>query len=276
MSQLTPFLSLLLLVVAMTALSVNTGQTQDNAGQTQDNAGQSQEIAGQAQETAGQDKEVVNHDFRVTIKVFDDKGEKLDEHLVVFDKAMVYDFDQGDGKSAIVFDLQRKRVILLDPESKVRSTVNTEDLTHLVAQIRASADDKSRERLGLNAVAELTDEQYVVHFGKIQYSSTTQAPSDRNIALAFGQFADWASRLNAARHRGLPPFARMSLNQKVASAGELPKELELQVKRPLKTDRYRSTYELIEQTSEKDRKQITEVGSMLALYREVPLGAFPR
>ena len=68
----------------------------------------------------------------------------------------------------------------------------------------------------------------------------------------------------------------MSLNQKVASAGELPKELELQVKRPLKTDRYRSTYELIEQTSEKDRKQITEVGSMLALYREVPLGAFPR
>lgn len=218
---------------------------------------------------------VASHNFRVLISVFN-ANDMVDQHLVVFDKSMVYDFAQGNDKSVTVFDLQRNRVILLDRDTQVRSTINTEDLTKLIAQIRASADEKSQESLGMNAKAELADGKYIVQFGKIQYTAATQNPTTDAIALAFGKFADWASRLNAARQRGLlPPFARMELNQKVAKAGELPREIELEVKRGLKTERFRSTHELIEQVSEQDRKQISEVGSMLTLYREVPLKAFP-
>ncbi len=238
-------------------------------------------------------------EFRVTTKIFAGKDEQPSaEHLLIFTDGLVYDLPQAGDSVVTVYDPRRSRVILMDRATQVRTMISTDELIKMTAELRTlAADEKSQTRLGLNAEilpmvidpksgeaapVELSDadpaiasDGFMTSYGDASYEVRTQTPRQPAVATAYGQFADWALRLNVARRMGSPPFARMSLNESITAAGLIPKETRLTIRRGLLSDRYRSTHTLIERISEADRKQINEVGGMLVLYQEVSWDQFP-
>ncbi|WP_442505905.1 hypothetical protein SH528x_004720 [Novipirellula sp. SH528] len=214
-------------------------------------------------------------DFRVTTEIFENsKPEPSAKHLILFAGNLAYDVAEIPDRYVTVYDSDRNRVILLDRNAKTRTTISTEDLVRITAQARTAAgnrDQQEQERLGILAAPELEADKYSISYGDARYQTKVESPSDAGMAVRYGQFVDLASRLNLVHRRGLPPFARMTLSQRIATDGKIPKETTLTIRRGVNTDRFRSQHAFISTLSEADRKQIDEIGGMLALYHEVPL-----
>ena len=217
--------------------------------------------------------------FRVLTSIYRDKEtEPTSRHLVLFHEGLVYDLPRDDSRCVTVYDEARKRVVLLDRKTKVRSSISTDSLLEITARAKvAVTDEKDRERLGLLAqpVHDDKTDRIRLAYGNVTYNTTTQTPRTPPIAAAYNQFADWAARLNIARRLGPPPFGRMVLNSELANAGELPAEMSLTFDRTIKSDRYRVTHQLVERLSQTDLRTIDEVGGMIALFKDVPFEEFP-
>ena len=219
--------------------------------------------------------------FRVTIRMFDQSGRRsveVAEHLVLFDSGMVYAVPAGGEEDTVtIIDESRRRLVLIHREKEVKTTIATEDLVELTARLRANATQpEQRARLGIGAQVK-TDVSGVhsISYGDITYKTTVQEPTNPRVAADFGNFANWATRLNIARARGLPPIGRMLLTDHLAKLNQLPLETTLMFGRGPAKREYRSTHSLVQRISQADRKLIDELGSMLALYTEVPLREFP-
>ncbi|MGB7327052.1 MAG: hypothetical protein WBD31_19405 [Rubripirellula sp.] len=217
--------------------------------------------------------------FCVTVKTFSGAAlEPSAEHRIVFDNGLVYDLPQIDPSTVTLYDPAQGRVTLLDRPRQVQTTISIDDLINVTAQARAAAeaDEQKKEQLGLNARVQTSNRMvgYSIQFGGATYHTSTQKPSNPAMAADFGQLSDLAARLNLVRRHPLPPFARMTLNDRVTSAGEIPLETTLTLKRGDQTDEYRSTMAIGEVT-EADKTAMIEIQGMAGLYKNVPLAEFP-
>ena len=216
--------------------------------------------------------------FRLTTKVY--AGADLDpfaQHLILFDEGLVYDLPKIESRFVTVYDESQNRVTILDRQTQLQTVLGTSDLEMVTAQARAAAvTPEQQEQRGLLAQVEPSKRVIgcSIKFGNLEYHTSTQTPDDPSIAVDYGRFAILASRLNILRRLGPPPFGRMTLDQHIATMGELPLETTLTVRRGEQAQEYRSTHEL-DELAPLDRKKMDEVRGMLTLYREVPLKEFP-
>ncbi len=216
--------------------------------------------------------------FRVTTRVY--QGADLQpsaEHRILFDEGLVFDLPQINSRFVTVYDPAQDRVTLLDRQTQVQSSLRIEDLVKVTAAARASASSKEqRERLGLDSEVEKSSRVigYAIRFGNLEYHTTTQKPDDPTMANDYGQFAILASRLNLVRRLGPPPFGRMTLSEHVTRLGEIPLETTLTLKAKDGSQEYRSTH-VLEELTEADRQQISQVRGMISLYKPVDFNDFP-
>jgi hypothetical protein len=216
--------------------------------------------------------------FRVETDLYEgNETTPQSQHLILFDAGVVYDLPVQHGSVVTVFDIPRNRVVLIHKATRVRTSISTDTLIQMAAQLRAAASDGGSKDLGLNAEINpgVKPDSYVVEFGANRYEVTTQLVNDPAVAAEFASFTAWASRLNMARHVGAPPFARIALADQLASANRLPKQLTLDVRRALTKERFRSENLFVERLCDLDRKKISEVGGMMATYPEVDFSEFP-
>ncbi|WP_164102860.1 hypothetical protein [Candidatus Laterigemmans baculatus] len=221
--------------------------------------------------------------FRVETELFEgDAVQPAARHLILFDAGVIYDIRLDSGRTATLYDPTRQRVILIDRVRKQQTVVATEDLLRATAQLRGAAEQQGKgEAFGLNAkVQPVTPKEpselpsLQIEFGNVLYTATTQPVSKPQLAQAYHAFATLAAQLNVVRRRGVPPFARMTLGEQIAAAGEIPLELKLEVWSGIKKERYRAHHLVVEQLSELDRKRIAEIGRDLAQCEEVSLDQF--
>jgi len=212
----------------------------------------------------------------VTISNYDVASNQLiAKHRIAFHAGVVYDFDEQNDASVTVFDTNRNRIVVLDRGMKTRATVDVDQLTQMATQLRLEAKTpEQKERYGIEAAVEkVANETYRIRFGGVEYSIETKAAPSESMALQFGRFADLASRLNMARGFGLPPFARIRLNQSIAADARIPLDMRLQIQRGNEITKYQSTHTVEMSLSERDQTKIDEVSGMVALYSETPLAA---
>ncbi len=215
--------------------------------------------------------------FRVETDLYEgDATAPQSQHLILFDAGAVYDLPVGQGSVITVFDVPRNRIVLIHKVSRVRTSISTDTLIQMTAQLRAAAAGQATA-LGLNAkvIPGPLPDSYVVEFGSNRYEATGQPVTDAAIAAEFASFTAWASRLNIARHVGSPPFARITLADHLAAEKLLPRELKLDIKIGLKSRKYRSENLVVERLSDLDRKKINDVGGMIATFTEVEFAEFP-
>ena len=222
---------------------------------------------------------VVTLSFRVETDVFEGTASApQSQHLILFDSGVVYDMPIGQAATITVFDIPRERVVLIHKPARVRTSVGTETLVQMMAQVRAEiAKENAGDQLGLDAKVTLgaQEKTYVMAFGSNRYEVTSQDVSDPSIAAEFASFTAWATRLNIARHMGPPPFARITLADYLAAENQLPRQIKLEVRRNFVTRTYRSEHVVVERLSDLDRKKISEIGGMMATFEEVAFDQFP-
>lgn len=216
--------------------------------------------------------------FCVSVKTFVGSSvQPAAENRIVFDNGLVYELPQLDPSTLTLYDPSQGLVTLLDRTNQVQSVVRIDDLVTATAQARAAADtDEKREQIGLNARVRTSDRMigYSIEFGGAVYHTSTQKPSSSSMASEFGRLSDLAARVNLVRRHPLPPFARMTLNDRITSAGEIPLETTLSLTRGDRTDEYRSVMTIGEITPA-DQTAMKEVQGMMTLYKNVALVDFP-
>lgn len=234
-----------------------------------------------AQETeAGQAVLPTGPSFRVETEVFEgDSVEPAARHLVLFDAGVIYDFRLDSDRFATMFDPTRGRILLVDRRDKTQTSVATTDLLQATAQLRAAVEQEGKaERFGLNAVVTNDNDsataKFKIEFADTKYSTTTQPVSVPQIARSYNHFATLASQLNVVQGLGAPPFARMTLGQQIADAGLLPLETNLEVRRGLQKERWRSHLLVVEQLSALDKNRISDFGNLLGQCKTVPFAEF--
>jgi hypothetical protein len=216
--------------------------------------------------------------FRVETDLYEgDSTVPESQHLILFDSGVVYDLPIGTGSIISVFDVPRGRVILVHKGTKVRTSISTDTLVQMAAQVRAEAAKPGRRDIGLNAkvLPGTKPDSYVVEFRDNRYEATSQKVKDPTIAAEFASFTAWASRLNIARHVGSPPFARITLADHLAADNAIPRQVKLDVRLNFKTRTVRAEHLVVERLSELDREKIADAGGMVATFDEVSFGDFP-
>lgn len=221
----------------------------------------------------------VRPSFRVETEIFEGTEPKpQSQHLMLFDSGVVYALPVGVGTTITVFDPTRERVVLLHKLQKVKTSISTESLIRISAQIHAAAlESEAGESLGLDAKVTVTEtpDSYAIAFSDTTYTATTQKASNPSFAKQYSDFTVWACRLNLARQIGSPPFARITLAEYLSGEGLLPQQIKLEVRRGLKTRIFRAEHLFVGRLSDQDRQKISEVTAMIADYQEIDLGEFP-
>lgn len=215
----------------------------------------------------------------VLTEVFQGDALKPDEtHQIVFQNGIYYDFSAAKDQPWTIFDLPQSRVILLDRERQTRTSIATEDLVRLTARAETELTNvEQRSRFGMDAQpVQASATEFALHYDDTEYHITGVRTGDPDAAAQYGRFVDWVCRLNIARPRGVPPFARMKLNELMMAQNVMPRETSVTLTRYVGADRNAATIRLRSMTSmgsEIDASlaaQIQDAQTMRVVFKEVP------
>lgn len=221
-------------------------------------------------------------DFRVETDVFigTDK-DPIAENLTLFSDGQVYDFVLNGSREITIYDPSRGQFKLLDPERKFRSSVSTQQLLEMLegmeshitkgndSFLKAMVNPKFETKV--EEFEENSETRYRITMAskEITYKVVGQQPQHQEAVHAYRQFADYFSRFNAVRLGGLPPGARLALDQALAEKGLIPIEIERTDSAPGRKLEVRSRHLINWILSKQDRQRITEAGNYLAELKEV-------
>ncbi len=214
----------------------------------------------------------------VLTEVFQGDAAQPDEtHQIVFQNGIYYDFPAADGQPWTIFDLPQSRVVLLDREHQQRTSIPTEDLVRLTARAETEVTNaEQRARFGMDAQpSQVSATQFGLHYDDTEYRIIGVRAPDPEVAVQYGRFVDWVCRLNIARPRGVPPFARMKLNELMTAQKVMPRETSVTLTRYVGADRTAATIRLRSVTSLRSEidaslaAQIQDAQSMRVVYQEV-------
>ncbi len=223
-------------------------------------------------------------EFRVETDVFvNGARDPAVQTRTIFAEGVVYDFLLTGAQEITVFDRSRNRLVLLDPQRKVKTQLSLDgDILTYVAEMKAQLAEGNREFL-LGEQMKTTEEAdgwIALSNGRMTYRAEGITPKTAEMAGEYQQFADWYARLNAMRQGNPPPFARIRLNAALASRGLVPKTIERTiVQKHGLTDRkqvLRSQHLANWCLSQTDRKQIDRVGACLADFTDVTVREYFR
>jgi hypothetical protein len=222
-------------------------------------------------------------DFRVDSKVFIGK-ESLphSSNVTLFQGAHVYDF--LDKPEQITFyDLDRGRIVLVDPQRKVKTEVSSRMLDAFSNTLRHSAGKDPLLQFALHPTFDIRDdkdgEERVFTSKLITYRVRTATPEMPDMPARYRQFSDLSARLNALVNRGsLPPFARLAVNESLDASGLLPAKVEFAASSGRliggHTVALRSQHDFRRRLLDSDLRRIDSAGALLTDSTQVSLGKF--
>lgn len=176
----------------------------------------------------------VASDFVIESRVFLADGDQPHSHnITIFSKGIAYDYSAFLGEISIL-DPGGQRFILLNPSRQIKTYVPlgvVEDFTRGV-QPAAAQSPKPFVKFLANPQFE---EDYIASIGKMTFQSqfltyelTTIPAANDEVSAQYQRFSDWYAKLNTMTNpAGLPPFARLRVNQVLHERKRLPGEVRL-------------------------------------------------
>ncbi len=163
-------------------------------------------------------------DFRIDIDIYEDGETKPPINIKTI-------FIEG---KYIELDDDRHRITVVDPglgnitilDSAQRSKVNLE-MNALESRFNGALQkmtEDERRKFASNGGPTLVGDLIVLGNDRLLYKFLPTTPEDPNIAIRYGDFANWSVRINALFNR-TPPILRMQLNQILIDQRQLPSEL---------------------------------------------------
>ena len=232
-------------------------------------------------------------------EVFDDDDAKkpVARSLTLFRNGVAWDFLEAvpkkKGEAAavepsefVLHDPARGRIILVDPARNLRTQIDSLRLERLRASLaawaRKSDDALLRWAGGPDFSGGLSDEdEKVLLVGpRVRYEVRYDAAPRAEAAEEYRKFADAAVLVKALVHPGgLPPFPRIAINRRIASAGGIPSSVRLEVEPRLGrfTGRgkvLRSEHRTVPSWVAADHKRVAAAEERISMAEEVDLTTY--
>ena len=212
-------------------------------------------------------------EFRITTNVFVEQNEKpVSTNLTLFSDSVIYDFVESSDGEVTVFDLDRGRIVLLNPAKQIKTILTTEFLLQYVKQLRQNASAETNNKLfdaDLKEEAEVGSKRFAVSSEHLTYEVTGASAKFPSAVKRFQYFADWFARLNATRVGNLPPQARIRVNQVVADHKMIPASVTRLLKVGNRKQTVRATHITNWLWTNTDRNRISRVNNQLAKFEDV-------
>lgn len=175
-------------------------------------------------------------DFRIETKVFAGKEvEPVSEDLTLFRGEQVYDF-LNRPREVTVFDKPRSRVILLDPQRRVKAEVSMERIMAFSDELRTWCGKQADPMLKFSAepsFAQTLDNssgELVFTSPFLVYRVATEKAVNDDIARQYLEFSDSYARLNAMTNPGsTPPFPRLKIDEALFVSHAIPSRVQLTI-----------------------------------------------
>jgi hypothetical protein len=223
-------------------------------------------------------------EFRIESKVYADNSQTpASESVTLFADSRVYGF-QSTPREVTLLDIPRERIVLLDPERKIRTEIPTDMLMAYCEQIRtrAAADSDALARFAAEPKFEETREDADWRrftSPLMTYRVHTTKPNNPAVVRPWREYSDWTARLITMVHRNsLPPFPSQAINAALAREGLVAVEVERTIgsqgKLGGKPSVWHSKHEIQYRLSGADHRRIEEVGEQLVNFSEVPLARY--
>ena len=214
--------------------------------------------------------------FRIETRIFvGDDQEPVSEAVTLFHDGIVYDFLVAPRQVAVFRKPATGRVgrfILLDPEQKLRTELESDRMAGALDKIRKWAARQSDPVLKF-AAEPAFEESFEAETGKLvlasyeqTYRLETTVPDKPAAMDEYREFLDWYARLNAMRNR-LPPQPRLEVNAALAKYGVVPVSVELTQAGQRST--LRAEHEFTWRLSREDQARIEEVRQWMTSYTSV-------
>jgi hypothetical protein len=213
--------------------------------------------------------------FRVETDVFfGDQKAPEQQTKTLFSGGVAYDISFNDPNQITMIDPQRDRIILMDKARKIQTRI---DLKQLHEFIDAARKQAQASQLGAyidsDDKVEVADDGIGVGDGVLHYHATLQQPRDGQMAMQYAKVADALAMLNGWRS-GVPPFARLRLNQAVAEQKSLPEEITRTSGTEKQANIVRCWLHTNWRLSRDDEEQIAEIGKLLVTLETVSVSDF--
>lgn len=218
-------------------------------------------------------------DFRIDTDLFVGANKEPEtQNLTLFANGVVYDFLLTEPEQVTVLDPVRGRIHLLHVGKQLKTTITTEELLKLTAEIRAREPSDKQSAFFLDPqfehAVDAEKKELVLKSRPLTYRVVGMEPKDKSTVQMYREFADWYARLNAVMTRGsLPPFSRLQLNQALAEKSWIPTEIQRTVivrdklvERRLEARTHHIPNWLLSNT---DHKRIELVADQLANFQQV-------
>lgn len=208
--------------------------------------------------------------FRVATDIFiGDAKAPAQQSLTLFTGGVAYDISFNDPNQITMVDPARHRIVLLDKQRKIQTVIDLQQLNDFIAAARkqAEASELSAYLQGASQV-DVSDSVVTVGDSSLLYTSTLQQPREDSMATHYAQVADALALLNG--RSGIPPFARLKLNEVVAAQKALPKEITRKTGAEVVRCKLHTNWRL----SKDDEQKISEIGNMLVSFPSVPATQF--
>lgn len=190
-------------------------------------------------------------EFRVFTKVYDTASPEgptvpVSTSTTMFHAGRVYDYVSPAGE-LVVLDLANRKVTLFDTKRRVSTTVDFDEIVHLLKRSREETleylDELELEPGGKESTALLRfhldptfEESYdaekqrlTLSSDHLVYRATCTELDEPEHLDAYLRYADWAARLNHVVHPHSPfPAARLRLDDALRERGRLPVQVELE------------------------------------------------
>lgn len=213
--------------------------------------------------------------FRVDTDVYDEsQKEPVKQTLTLFQNGVYYDFAMEASQSVTVIDPQHERIVLLNPERRVKTTFNMPQLLTYVEDIKQQIAGKQHELAKMLAAVKQvhfdpTENKIRVGDETFYYEATMQSPKTPEMATQYADFANWSARLNAVLPPKFPPYLRLELNRQLAERGMLPDAIYRIAKHNNRAVTIRSQLIANGRLSTEDINKLTTVGELLQACQEV-------
>jgi len=224
-------------------------------------------------------------DFRVATRVFvGDNPRPASKNLTLFADEIVYDFMETAPGETTVFNAATGQFDMLDPARKVRTTMATDQLLRFTAALKVRIGENERidplvrfaAHPRFTSTYDNARKQLVLQSPLMTYRTSGVAASDERVGK-YHRFCDWFGQLNATRPGALPPFARMRLNQELATQNLVPQETTLTIVTRRAGDRttvLRSRHEFARTISDADKQRMDAARAQIAEFTWVAFHEF--
>lgn len=170
-------------------------------------------------------------DFRIETDVTPaGQAEPIHQSVTVFHAGIAYDYSLAEPHRITVIDPAQDRVLFLDSAREVKTEVALSHLHSFMEGARKEmANSKMAPALEDANVVRVDEHSGTVVVGQnyFRYEAKPVQPDNPRIARLFAEFANASSCINAwqSPDRSPPSFARMQLNETLASRDLIPGEI---------------------------------------------------